>query len=199
MEIFKVLLIVTIVTLAACTSTSPVLSGAEAEAEARELATATAQLYGVDASQVIISNISKRKTMGGYMLTTTFFDAVVAGTKYRCKVEGTMFELIELHPICAQSDATTNTAQSRNSNFNGTSNTQSSNYSEQQNAGSAKIREAQIILNNLGLDAGKADGLAGPRTEKAIRNFQKISGLPPTGVLDENTFSALRTANSNVD
>ena len=56
------------------------------------------------------------------------------------------------------------------------------------------IREAQVILNRLGLNAGPADGLVGKRTTEALRHFQRNSGLSPSGELDQATGDALRRA-----
>lgn len=58
------------------------------------------------------------------------------------------------------------------------------------------VKEAQTLLNGLGLDAGVPDGVMGPRTETAIRNFQQISGLPVTGQIDEQTLEMLRSVQS---
>ena len=44
-----------------------------------------------------------------------------------------------------------------------------------------EIKEIQQLLNRLGFDAGAADGLPGPRTRAAIRDFQRAHGLPPDG------------------
>ena len=38
----------------------------------------------------------------------------------------------------------------------------------------------------------KADGVFGPGTAKAVQDFQKKSGLPVTGVVDQATFKALK-------
>lgn len=45
----------------------------------------------------------------------------------------------------------------------------------------AEIQEMQRLLNRLGFDAGKADGLPGPRTHAALRAFQQTQALPPDG------------------
>lgn len=39
----------------------------------------------------------------------------------------------------------------------------------------------------------KADGVFGPGTEKAVQDFQKKSGLPVTGIVDQVTFKALKS------
>lgn len=62
----------------------------------------------------------------------------------------------------------------------------------QTRAGAAmSTREAQERLNALGYDVGTPDGSAGPRTTKALREFQKAQGIPQTGRLDTATQGAL--------
>jgi len=53
------------------------------------------------------------------------------------------------------------------------------------------VREAQRALNDRGFSAGAADGIMGPHTEQALRDFQQAQGLGVTGSLDEPTLSAL--------
>ncbi|MDA8127985.1 MAG: lytic murein transglycosylase [Betaproteobacteria bacterium] len=45
----------------------------------------------------------------------------------------------------------------------------------------AQMKALQQALNELGLDAGPADGLPGPRTQTAVRLFQALHGLPVDG------------------
>lgn len=54
------------------------------------------------------------------------------------------------------------------------------------------IAELQAALNELGYDAGPADGLAGPRTAAAIEAWQRDRGLSVTGAADAATLAALR-------
>lgn len=51
--------------------------------------------------------------------------------------------------------------------------------------------EMQRALTARNLYQGKADGLWGPKTESALRNFQTQNGLEVTGTLDEPTARAL--------
>jgi hypothetical protein len=60
-----------------------------------------------------------------------------------------------------------------------------------------ELSGVQARLNNLGFDAGKEDGIMGPRTEEAIRNFQTTAGLDPTGVIDDDTRAALAKAHGD--
>jgi hypothetical protein len=53
---------------------------------------------------------------------------------------------------------------------------------------------AQGRLRGLGFYFGKIDGEIGPKTEAAIRRFQKANSLSITGELDDATASALRDA-----
>lgn len=46
---------------------------------------------------------------------------------------------------------------------------------------SAQVQTMQHRLNELGFDAGTADGLIGPRTQSALRRFQISQGLPADG------------------
>jgi len=48
-----------------------------------------------------------------------------------------------------------------------------------------RMRIIQTRLNALGYDAGTPDGVAGPRTRRAISNFQASIGEPETGALSE--------------
>lgn len=52
----------------------------------------------------------------------------------------------------------------------------------------------QQILQAKGYLKGGVDGRYGPGTIKAVSDFQKASGLPVSGVIDESTASALQAA-----
>ncbi len=57
---------------------------------------------------------------------------------------------------------------------------------------SPAVKRVQELLIAAGLNpAGGADGIFGPGTEGAIRQFQEAKGLAPTGVLDDATAVAL--------
>jgi localization factor PodJL len=47
------------------------------------------------------------------------------------------------------------------------------------------VMEAQRLLRQRGYDPGPADGVPGPRTQNAIRSFQRKAGLPATGEASE--------------
>jgi murein L,D-transpeptidase YcbB/YkuD len=53
------------------------------------------------------------------------------------------------------------------------------------------VRDAQRALNDKGFSAGATDGVMGPHTESALRQFQQAQGLSTTGTLDQQTISAL--------
>ena len=55
----------------------------------------------------------------------------------------------------------------------------------------AEVREAQERLNVLGFSAGRADGLIGPRTRRAISGYQRSVGLEDTGELTLATYKRL--------
>lgn len=52
-------------------------------------------------------------------------------------------------------------------------------------------RRLQEELNELGFDAGPADGIFGPRTERAVMAFQADKGLSIDGVVGNETWKAL--------
>jgi len=49
------------------------------------------------------------------------------------------------------------------------------------------VKQAQQELLNRGYNPGGADGVMGPRTRRALKNFQEANGLTPTRQLDEPT------------
>ncbi len=53
------------------------------------------------------------------------------------------------------------------------------------------VRELQERLSALGFDAGRVDGILGPRTALALREFQENYGLPPDAIVGESTVRAL--------
>jgi peptidoglycan hydrolase-like protein with peptidoglycan-binding domain len=57
--------------------------------------------------------------------------------------------------------------------------------------GQENVREVQEQLKSAGFDPGPVDGVMGPQTQKALRDFQKSKGLKSTGRLDEETRTAL--------
>jgi len=50
----------------------------------------------------------------------------------------------------------------------------------------AIVADAQQRLKQLGYNPGPVDGIPGPRTEAAIRQFQRQTGLAPTGQISES-------------
>jgi peptidoglycan hydrolase-like protein with peptidoglycan-binding domain len=54
------------------------------------------------------------------------------------------------------------------------------------------VKFLQSVLKELGLDPGPVDGILGPKTSKALREFQKKRELPATGRPDEKTVRALQ-------
>jgi peptidoglycan hydrolase-like protein with peptidoglycan-binding domain len=56
---------------------------------------------------------------------------------------------------------------------------------------SENVKQVQEALKNKGHDPGTADGVMGPKTQQALREFQKKNGMQATGRLDDKTASAL--------
>jgi len=56
------------------------------------------------------------------------------------------------------------------------------------------VREAQRALAQAGFETGPADGVMGPRTERALRDYQRANQLQVTGELDARTLRSLGLA-----
>ncbi|GGD21887.1 lytic murein transglycosylase [Sinisalibacter lacisalsi] len=54
------------------------------------------------------------------------------------------------------------------------------------------VIEIQFLLSQAGFDTLGVDGLPGPNTVRAVRDFQKAQGLVPDGHLDREILAALR-------
>jgi len=57
--------------------------------------------------------------------------------------------------------------------------------------GNDEVKSIQNVLNNLGYDAGPADGIMGPKTREAIKLYQQDHDLPVTGQLNSNSKKIL--------
>ncbi|MCB5184051.1 lytic murein transglycosylase [Methylobacillus gramineus] len=60
---------------------------------------------------------------------------------------------------------------------------------EQSPVSIAQIKQLQEQLTGLGFDAGTADGLPGPKTQTAIRDYQLAHGLPADGFASPSLLS----------
>jgi peptidoglycan hydrolase-like protein with peptidoglycan-binding domain len=60
-----------------------------------------------------------------------------------------------------------------------------------QSQGSESVRQAQQALKDKGYDTGPIDGIMGPKTSAALREFQQAQGIQASGRLDQQTLSAL--------
>jgi hypothetical protein len=59
-------------------------------------------------------------------------------------------------------------------------------------AGPEHMYEAQVILNNLGYEVEEIDGKGNEATQAALRRFQSVCGLEPSGQLTVLTLIELR-------
>jgi len=55
----------------------------------------------------------------------------------------------------------------------------------------SQVKQAQQALQSQGLYQGKVDGVLGPETKQALKEFQQKNGLKQTGSLDQRTLAAL--------
>jgi N-acetylmuramoyl-L-alanine amidase len=61
------------------------------------------------------------------------------------------------------------------------------------------VRELQRLLNALGFDAGREDGIFGPATDRAVREFQRNVGELPDGIVGPETLAALQRLRPQVN
>ena len=65
----------------------------------------------------------------------------------------------------------------------------------QQGAGNQQsadlVKQVQEKLSAMGKNVGKPDGQMGPKTQQALKQYQKEKGLQATGQLDQQTLAAL--------
>jgi peptidoglycan hydrolase-like protein with peptidoglycan-binding domain len=54
-----------------------------------------------------------------------------------------------------------------------------------------EITQLQQKLDQKGFNVGKADGIWGPKTSRALKEFQKQNNLPATGMSDQQTLGDL--------
>jgi peptidoglycan hydrolase-like protein with peptidoglycan-binding domain len=54
-----------------------------------------------------------------------------------------------------------------------------------------QVKAAQQALRDKGHDPGSTDGVMGPKTQAALKEFQKAQGLTATGRLDAETMAKL--------
>lgn len=53
------------------------------------------------------------------------------------------------------------------------------------------VKKLQVRLNTLGFSVGFEDGIFGPQTEKATRDFQKNTGVTADGIVGPSTLKAM--------
>ena len=58
-------------------------------------------------------------------------------------------------------------------------------------AGDEKVKAVQQALKDKGHHPGRVDGRMGPKTQQALRDFQKAQGMQATGHLDTKTMQSL--------
>ena len=61
------------------------------------------------------------------------------------------------------------------------------------------IADLQLRLGSLGFDAGRADGIFGPETERAVADFQRNAGLTSDGVAGQQTIAELMRLSARAD
>jgi peptidoglycan hydrolase-like protein with peptidoglycan-binding domain len=62
---------------------------------------------------------------------------------------------------------------------------------QEQNLSKDEIQQVQQALDQKGFKSGRPDGVLGPETKNAIKEFQQKQGWNASGELDNQTLSAL--------
>jgi len=62
--------------------------------------------------------------------------------------------------------------------------------------GAEQVKAVQQALKDQGIDPGEVDGRMGPKTQSALREYQKKEGLKESGRLDAETMAKLGVASS---
>lgn len=62
---------------------------------------------------------------------------------------------------------------------------------DRQDASREEVKAVQEALREHGQDPGPIDGIMGPKTQAALREFQRSEGLPETGRIDPETMAKL--------
>lgn len=57
--------------------------------------------------------------------------------------------------------------------------------------GRSGVKQIQQALDKSGFHAGRADGIDGPKTRTALKDFQKSKGIQSTGKINQQTLSDL--------
>ncbi|MBR4539747.1 MAG: peptidoglycan-binding protein [Clostridia bacterium] len=61
------------------------------------------------------------------------------------------------------------------------------------------VSALQTMLNRLGFDSGKVDGIYGTKTMAAVRSFQEANGLTVDGIAGEQTLTTLAIRAATLD
>ncbi len=86
----------------------------------------------------------------------------------------------------AQSSQTQSAQQDSKSSQQGSQSSQQASSQSQE-----MVKQAQEKLSAAGHDAGEPDGIMGPKTQSALKEFQESKGLQASGELDQKTMAAL--------
>jgi peptidoglycan hydrolase-like protein with peptidoglycan-binding domain len=71
-----------------------------------------------------------------------------------------------------------------------------SSYSQSPELSQDTIRQVQTKLQQDGMYRGRVDGVWGPQTQTAVRQFQQQNNLNASGSLDQDTLSALNVGSN---
>jgi len=92
---------------------------------------------------------------------------------------------------CPYSSSSTTSSKKTSDSTSSKKSTSEKSSSKQTDTDSKLIKKVQKALNDLGYDCGKADGVLGSNTKKAIKAFQKDNNLTVDGKIGKQVKKAL--------
>ncbi len=95
---------------------------------------------------------------------------------------------------CSKKESTSSTGTTAAPATTAPTSTTAANGKKHSEASKAELERWQTDLNAVGCWAGPVDGLLGPETEAAIKEFQAAEGLKVDGLLGPQTEAALQAA-----
>lgn len=92
---------------------------------------------------------------------------------------------------CPYSSSSTTSSKKNSDSTSSKQSTSKESSTNQTDSDSKVIKKVQMALNDLGYDCGKADGVLGSKTKKAIKTFQKDNNLTVDGKIGKQVKKAL--------
>jgi hypothetical protein len=136
-------------------------------------------------------------TLAGFTAVEDMVTAIVGGEDAQLRATATYLKSRNMHLSLARHDWTTFARKYNGPDF------AKNHYDTRLRAAYAslsrilpdiKVRQAQVLLTFLGIDAGAVDGVIGKRTRSGVLAFRQRHGLSPTDTIDDDCLAAMNAA-----